>query len=107
MKSLVNGVMDEVVVVTENGRAKKMTRLEALVRQQINKAHSGDRHAMRELLSLRIKFDELEHLEVASPERQRQDAASLESLMRRLKRMAADSNESESTPKTPSEPEAE
>ena len=107
MQTTVRNLLDELVVVKANGRATKMSNTEALLRRLINQAHSGDRFATRELLNLRIRYDNPEQLEVASPERQRQNAASLESLMRRLKRIAADSIESESTPQTLSEPEAE
>ncbi len=48
----------ERVVVNENGRRKVITKLEAAVKQMVNKAASGDSAAQRQLLALVISAEE-------------------------------------------------
>lgn len=42
----------EKVVVNENGRRKTVTKLEAALKQLVNKAASGDRHCCKQLIDL-------------------------------------------------------
>ena len=48
----------EKVVVKEHGRRKVITKLEAAISQLVNKATSGDRHAVRYLCQLVISGEE-------------------------------------------------
>lgn len=48
----------EKVVINENGRRKVITKLEAAITQLVNKAASGDRHAVRYLCQLVISAEE-------------------------------------------------
>jgi hypothetical protein len=44
--------LQEKVVINENGMRKVITKLEAAVKQLVNKAAGGDLHALRQLLAL-------------------------------------------------------
>jgi len=44
--------LGEIVVINENGRRKEITKLEAAVKQLVNKAASGDLRALTQLISI-------------------------------------------------------
>jgi len=44
--------LGEIVVVNENGRRKEITKLEAAVKQLVNKAASGDLRALSQLIGI-------------------------------------------------------
>jgi uncharacterized protein DUF5681 len=44
-------ILNETVVVTENGRKKRMRKLELVLRQMMNKAAGGDYRAIKAMLS--------------------------------------------------------
>ena len=52
MASLFHEVTRETIRVTENGRSREMTKMEAILRQLAIKAMSGDPKAMAEVLRL-------------------------------------------------------
>jgi replication-associated recombination protein RarA len=75
----------EKVVITEKGQRKTITKLEAAVKQLVNKAASGDQRALQSLLKL--------SREAESPERQSQptnqapgeiDQKVMEGILRRI-----------------------
>jgi hypothetical protein len=53
LTSLALQIMNEKVTVTENGRRRQITKLQAALKQLINKAASGDFRATREVLKMR------------------------------------------------------
>ena len=50
--TLLKQALNERVVVTENGRRKRITKLEAMLKQLANKAASGDHRAIKMLMPL-------------------------------------------------------
>ena len=52
-------ILGEKVIVNENGRRKPITKLEAALKQQVNKAASGDLKALQMLVSLLRSFEEV------------------------------------------------
>ncbi len=58
--AILRRVANEIVTVTENGRPKRMTRAEAMVRTLRAKALQGDADAAAELLRLRVDGELLE-----------------------------------------------
>jgi hypothetical protein len=45
--------MNEKVIVTENGRRRRISKFEVIITQLVNKAASGDVRAAREVLKMR------------------------------------------------------
>ena len=56
--TLLNEALDEPVVVSENGRRKTITKKEAIIKQIVNKAASGDHRAIQLLLLNQIPLIE-------------------------------------------------
>jgi hypothetical protein len=52
LASVVAATLGERIVVTENGRRKRITKLEAAVKQLVNRAAAGDARPMQLLLAL-------------------------------------------------------
>jgi hypothetical protein len=78
--SVLDEVIREKVRVTENGKVRAMTKLEAMMRQLMTKALSGDLKAMKEVVALK-------HLCEAITDQTRQqqpDTEKNEAIMRRL-----------------------
>ncbi len=76
-----NKALNEKITVTENGRVKQMSKLDALVKGLINRAVKGDAKACQQMLSLA----HLVGVEVAGPQTLGEtDAAVMADLMQRL-----------------------
>ena len=58
LATVLERTLREQVVINENGRRKVITKLEAAITQLVNKAASGDAHAMRYLCHLVISAEE-------------------------------------------------
>ena len=58
LATVLERTLREQVVINENGRRKVITKLEAAITQLVNKAASGDAHAMRHLCQLVISAEE-------------------------------------------------
>ena len=58
LATVLERTLREEVVINENGRRKVITKLEAAITQLVNKAASGDAHAMRYLCHLVISAEE-------------------------------------------------
>lgn len=58
LATVLERTLREPVVINENGRRKVITKLEAAITQLVNKAASGDAHAMRYLCHLVISAEE-------------------------------------------------
>jgi hypothetical protein len=50
--TLLEQVLNERVVVTENGKRKRITKLHAMLKQLVNQAASGDNRAIKQLIPL-------------------------------------------------------
>ena len=48
----------EIVVINENGRRKEITKLEAAVKQLVNKAASGDLRALTQLIGITLSAEQ-------------------------------------------------
>jgi Family of unknown function (DUF5681) len=58
LATVLERTLREEVVINENGRRKVITKLEAAITQLVNKAASGDGHAMRYLCHLVLSAEE-------------------------------------------------
>jgi len=68
--ALLDEALNERVIVTENGRRKKMTKLDAIMKQLVNRAAQGDHRAMQLLLANQIpRIEEQEASRSATAER--------------------------------------
>src|SRR5271154_3146512 len=52
LSSLFTDALNELVVVTENGRRRKVSKCRAFVTQLVNQSAKGDRHAIKILLDI-------------------------------------------------------
>ena len=84
LATVVAATLAERVVVTENGRRKRITKLEAAVKQLVNSAASGDASSMRLLLAL-IQASEAKPAQTESGVPSADDALVLREIARRLK----------------------
>ena len=57
LPDILSKVINETVTVVENGRRKSITKLEAIVKQLVNKAAAGDTRATKLLVELIPKSD--------------------------------------------------
>jgi len=82
LATAVNRALREKVVVTENGRRKSITKLDAAVTVMVNQAVKGDAKAMRSLLSLGalVGID----TGTATPALDANDAAVMADLLKRI-----------------------
>lgn len=83
-KTIVLEILNEKIFVTENGRTREITKGEAVVRQQVNKAASGDHAAIRETIRLYAVLEQLPDEVVAEDGFTENDHAVLEGLRRRV-----------------------
>lgn len=58
LATVIERTLRERVVINENGRRKEITKLEAAIKQLVNKSASGDPTALRQLLALVISAEE-------------------------------------------------
>jgi hypothetical protein len=58
LATVLEKTLHEKVVINENGRRKKITKLEAAVKQLVNKAASGDLRALQQLAALARSAEE-------------------------------------------------
>jgi len=84
LATVVASTLAERVVVTENGRRKRITKLEAAVKQLVNRAASGEARSMSLLLAL-IQASEAEPLQTGSGAPSADDALVLREIARRMK----------------------
>ncbi len=57
LSTIVKETLDEKVVVRENGRCGRITKRAAMIKQQANKAVSGDQRAVRYLIELDLRLN--------------------------------------------------
>jgi hypothetical protein len=82
LATAINKALRETVTVVENGRRKKITKLDAAIKSMVNRAAKGEPKAMQQLLSMAP----LVGMEPASatPELGAQDAALMAGIKKRL-----------------------
>jgi hypothetical protein len=65
-KTVVTRVVNEKVTVRENGRTRKVTKFEAMVLANTQKAMKGDTHALNSMIGLMVRTNQLAETEVES-----------------------------------------
>jgi hypothetical protein len=88
-------VTQELIHVKENGQNKTVTKLEALFRQLVSKAMSGDFKAMKEILQWNRVFEDAAERDTVDGPDVEKDAVVMKSF---LKRMRASQTDSEPVP---------
>ena len=83
MATMFNAIARELITVTENGRTRTMTRLEAVFHRTMNLALSGDRHAMRDVVRLSGLYEEVESSDHALSIPHEREAAVFQSFLKR------------------------
>lgn len=76
------------ITVTENGRAKTMTTIEAVLHRAMNMAMSGDIRAMRDVLRLFALSEEAESAQDAISIPGERETAVFQSFLKRMERMS-------------------
>jgi hypothetical protein len=93
----------ETIRVTENGRTRRMTKIEAMLIQIFNKALAGNLPAAKEVMSWnRIFDDENAHADIETPDREKNRIV-LAGLLQRLREGSPEPDDTE--PNTEDEPE--
>jgi hypothetical protein len=54
---LLNDALNEPVTITENGRRRKITKREAVIKQLVNKSASSDARSLKMLLDLMVNLE--------------------------------------------------
>ena len=83
LATVVASTLAERVVVTENGRRKRITKLEAAVKQLVNRAAAGEARSMSLLLAL-VQTSEANALQAEPGACSADDALVLREIMRRM-----------------------
>jgi hypothetical protein len=84
----------EKVVINENGQRKTVTKLEAALKQMVNKAASGDIRALRELLELARDAEARQNAPgVQTPVIEELDQEVIDGIMQRLRAVKEDGQE--------------
>ena len=84
LATVVASTLAERVVVTENGRRKRITKLEAAVKQLVNRAAAGEARSMSLLLAL-VQASEANALQAETGACSADEALVLREIMRRIK----------------------
>jgi len=83
--SILDKELNAPVVIQENGQRKTITKLEATVKQLVNKAASGDQRSMQQLLGLQHLMDDPGSTK-GLPATSEKDQMIISSLMKRMQR---------------------
>jgi hypothetical protein len=57
LTTLLNDTLNETVTITENGRRRKITKREAVIKQLVNKSASADPRSLKILLDLMLNLE--------------------------------------------------
>src|SRR5271165_6771289 len=57
LTTLLNDALNETVTITENGRRRKITKREAVIKQLVNKSASADARSLKILLDLMLNLE--------------------------------------------------
>lgn len=85
--TMFNEIARERITVTENGRTRTMTRLEAVFHRTMNLALTGDLRAMRDVVRLSGLYEEVESSDHALSIPHEREAAVFQSFLKRIGRM--------------------
>jgi hypothetical protein len=69
--ALLNDALSELVTITENGRRRKITKREAVIKQLVNKSASADARSLKILLDLMLNLEARARSSAAPPPRRR------------------------------------
>lgn len=92
LNTMFSAIALEPITVTENGRAKTMTRIEAVLHRAMNLALSGDLRAMRDVLRLFAVSEEAASVDDVSSLPPERDVSVFQSLLKRMQRMGQETN---------------
>ena len=67
LTTLLNDALNEPVTITENGRRRKITKREAVIKQLVNKSASADARSLKILLDLMLNLEARSRSSVAPP----------------------------------------
>jgi hypothetical protein len=67
LTTLLNETLNEPVTITEDGRRRKITKREAVIKQLVNKSASADPRSLKMLLDLMLNLEARARSSVASP----------------------------------------
>src|SRR5271167_1828301 len=84
LSTIVAAALREPVTVTENGRTKRITKLEAAIKQLMDRAASGEARATREVIAL-AEADQNRAAKPDAPRRATRDAVVIAELLRRIR----------------------
>lgn len=87
LATIARNALHEEIVVTENGKSRKVTKAQAAIMQMVNGAVKGNLRAAKETIQLVRYVDQCDEVGVA-PDESENDAAVLASLKRRFRRIA-------------------
>jgi hypothetical protein len=82
-----NEITRGLINVTENGRTKTVTRIEAVLHRMTNEALSGNPKIMREFIQLSRAFEEVEKTEEVSSEPDQRETVVLQNVLKRMMRI--------------------
>ena len=98
LATVLERTLREQVVINENGRRKVITKLEAAITQLVNKAASGDAHAMRYLCHLVISAEERSVVVEPIAQFSDSDRKVMDNILKRFQKSFKDGND-ETDPK--------
>lgn len=84
LSTLVHDALNEPVIVTENGRRRKVSKRQAIIKQLVNRSAQGDLKAMQMLLSTMQDIERRSEAEPTEPTFDAADEKVLEQLKARL-----------------------
>ena len=84
LSTIIAAALREKVAVTDNGRTRRMTKLEAAVNELMNRAVSGEARATREVIAL-AEAEEDRAAKADKPRRATRDAVVIAELLRRVR----------------------
>lgn len=90
-------------MITENGRQRRITKLEAMTTQLVNKATQADMNAMRLLTSL-FEFHQEQTKPLGAKDRSTADERVMKQLAERLQTLKQESDDDDSSSATSSRP---
>lgn len=88
--TMFNEITRELINVKENGTTKTVTRMEAVLRQMLNLALSGDARAMREIVQLQRIFEVAESQDESLHVPHEREASVFQSVLKRVRQLAGE-----------------
>jgi hypothetical protein len=90
LETVFNEVIRERVSLTEGGRTRKVSKLEAILRQLLAKALTGDMRAIKELIALKQLFDTVADPSAGENPDNEKNHAVMQSFLERMRSMTAE-----------------